>query len=166
MIAETVYIGLGSNLGDPLAQLRRAREALALLPGTELLAASRICRTPPMGPKDQPDYLNGVVALRTDLPPLELLGALQEIERRQGRVRGPVRWGPRTIDLDLLLYGRRVLNLPELTVPHPEMPSRPFVLYPLAEMVGEAFMLPRFGKVGELLERCPKGELLWLKTGW
>jgi 2-amino-4-hydroxy-6-hydroxymethyldihydropteridine diphosphokinase len=128
-----VYVGLGSNLEDPVAQVRRALEALGGLPLTERIAVSRLYASRPVGPQDQPDFINAVAHLRTRLSPLAMLDQLQALEQRHGRVRRR-HWGPRTLDLDLLLYGDERLELPRLRVPHPEMTARSFVLLPLAEL--------------------------------
>lgn len=132
----TAYIGLGANLDEPVRQVRAALDALRASPGLELLAASSLYRNPPMGPQDQPDYVNAVAALATELAPEALLDVLQALELRQGRTRG-LRWGARTLDLDLLLYGRTTLNTPRLTVPHVGVKERAFVLVPLAEIAPE-----------------------------
>ena len=130
---ETAFIALGANLDDPVAQVLRGFEALAGLPGSRLLARSRLYRTAPMGVVGQPDYINAVAALDTTLPATELLCALLALEARQGRERHtPL--APRTLDLDLLLYGQAEIALPELTVPHPRMHLRAFVLAPLLEI--------------------------------
>lgn len=157
------YIGLGSNLDDPVQQLHRALEALAQLPQTQRIACSRFYRSAPLGPQDQPDYVNAVVALDTDLLPEALLDALQAIEAAQGRVRTR-RWGPRTLDLDLLLYGNEVLATPRLTVPHPGLAERNFVLYPLAELVPD-LQLPDGQRLEELLLRCDRTGLEPLAHG-
>ena len=128
------YVGLGSNLDDPAAQLATALEALAALPDTRLVAVSGRYRNPPMGPQDQPDYLNAVAGLLTRLSAETLLTALQGIEDAQGRRRDGARWGPRTLDLDLLVHGHARLESAALTLPHPGLCSRPFVLVPLAEI--------------------------------
>ena len=128
------YIGLGSNLTSPLQQVRHAIAELAQLPASRLRAVSRLYRTAPMGPADQPDYINAVACIDTRLAPLALLDALQALEQHHGRVRGAVQWGPRTLDLDLLLYGDALIDEPRLTVPHPGMGERGFVLIPLAEI--------------------------------
>jgi len=150
----TAYIGLGSNLGDPQSQLRRALEALAEVPGSRLVRVSALYRSEPLGPPGQPDYLNAVAVLETTLRPLELLAALHAIEERQGRVRAE-RWGARTLDLDLLLYGDLALDSPALTLPHPEMINRSFVLQPLAEVAGEELHLPGIGPLRGALARRP-----------
>lgn len=127
------HIGLGSNLADPVQQVLSAFEALTHLPETQQVAQSSLYRNPPLGPQVQPDYINAVAALRTWLSPHALLQCLQTIEQQQGRIRGPQRWGPRTLDLDLLLYGDHHRQDPILTLPHPGLYERPFVLYPLYE---------------------------------
>ncbi len=151
---ERVYIGLGSNLATPLLQLRSALAALAALPHTRLIAQSSFYASDPLGPADQPRYVNAVAALDTELSPLALLDALQTIELEQGRTRKAERWGPRTLDLDILLFGERLLDEPRLTVPHYHMHARAFVLYPLAE-IAPALQLPDGRALTELLSACP-----------
>jgi 2-amino-4-hydroxy-6-hydroxymethyldihydropteridine diphosphokinase len=151
---ERVYIGLGSNLAEPLAQLRGALAALAALPQSRLVAVSSFYASDPLGPADQPRYVNAVAALDTDLAPLALLDALQAIELDQGRVRKAERWGPRTLDLDILLFGERRLDEPRLSVPHYHMHARPFVLYPLAELAPD-LRLPDGRRLADLLAACP-----------
>ncbi|TWC40275.1 2-amino-4-hydroxy-6-hydroxymethyldihydropteridine diphosphokinase [Pseudomonas sp. SJZ079] len=151
---ERVYIGLGSNLAEPLEQLRGALTALAALPQTQLLARSSFYASDPLGPADQPRYVNAVAALDSALEPLVLLDALQAIELSQGRERKAERWGPRTLDLDILLFGERLLNQARLTVPHYHMHARAFVLYPLAELA-PALRLPDGRALSELLAACP-----------
>ncbi len=146
----TAYIGLGSNLEQPTAQLDRALDALRALPGSRVGQVSRYYRNPPMGPA-QPDFVNAVAQLETMLEPLALLDALQAIEQNQGRVRAR-RWGPRTLDLDLLLYGSQRIELPRLRVPHPGLPRRAFVLQPLAELAPD-LRIPGHGDIAALLER-------------
>ncbi len=143
------YIAIGSNLASPLAQASAAVEALGNLPESRLMAVSSFYRTPPLGPQDQPDYLNAVVALETGLEPLALLDHTQHIELAQGRERKDERWGPRTLDLDILLFGNLTLNTTRLTVPHYDMKNRMFMLYPLAEIAPE-LMFPD----GETLQNC------------
>ena len=128
-----VFVGLGSNLGEREAMIRLALEALSRLPGTRLVKASSLYDTEPVGEVDQPNFLNAVAQLDTELTARQLLWNLLLIEKRLGRVRTQ-RWGPRTIDLDLLLHGSLVLDEPELTVPHPELTARSFVLVPLVEL--------------------------------
>jgi 2-amino-4-hydroxy-6-hydroxymethyldihydropteridine diphosphokinase len=151
---ERVYIGLGSNLATPLAQLRSALAALAALPQSNLIAQSSFYISDPLGPADQPRYVNAVAALDTDLSPLALLDALQSIEQEQGRTRKAERWGPRTLDLDILLFGERCLDEPRLTVPHYHLHARAFVLYPLAEIAPD-LRLPDGSALTELLSVCP-----------
>ncbi|PLN14218.1 2-amino-4-hydroxy-6-hydroxymethyldihydropteridine diphosphokinase, partial [Klebsiella pneumoniae] len=113
-----VYIALGSNLASPLEQVQAAIRALGEIPHSRVVAVSSFYRTPPLGPQDQPDYLNAAVALETALPPETLLDHTQRIELQQGRVRKAERWGPRTLDLDIMLFGDAVINSERLTVPH------------------------------------------------
>ncbi len=128
------YVGLGSNLQDPARQVRNALQLLKRLPDTELLNHSRLYRSRPLGGMAQPHYINAVAALETRLEPHRLLDELQSIERCQGRRRGGERWGARTLDLDLLLYGEQRIDSERLTVPHPGLLQRSFVLYPLYEI--------------------------------
>jgi len=143
------YVGLGSNLGQPAAQLREALGRLARLPETRLIATSRLWSSPPLGPPGQPDYVNAVAGLLTQREPKDLLGELQAIEQAMGRSRPPVRWGPRLIDLDLLAFGNETLDEPGLTVPHPGLHQRDFVLYPLAEIAPQLW-IPGKGRVSTL----------------
>ena len=133
--AHVVYVGLGANLGDAPAALREALQALAALPGTQLQQCSALYRSAPVDATG-PDFYNAVAALRTSLPPHELLAALQSIEASAGRER-PYRNAPRTLDLDILLYGDQVIDTPTLTVPHPRLHERAFALCPLAELAPE-----------------------------
>lgn len=146
-----VYVGLGANLGDRKATIRRALELLAAEPGIDVAAVSTLRETAPVGYLDQPPFLNGAAVLETELPPRELLDRLLAVERALGRVRasGP-RLGPRPIDLDLLLYGDEVVDEPGLTVPHPRLAERRFVLEPLAEL-DPGLTLPDGRSVRELL---------------
>jgi 2-amino-4-hydroxy-6-hydroxymethyldihydropteridine diphosphokinase len=149
-----VYIGLGSNLAQPAQQLRAALDAMAALPDTQLIAVSSLYASKPLGPADQPDYVNAVAALDTALEPLTLLDCLQQIELQQGRQRKAERWGPRTLDLDILLFGEQRIDLPRLQVPHYHLQERPFVLYPLAEIAPD-LQLPDGRDVPTLLQNCP-----------
>ncbi|QFT23678.1 2-amino-4-hydroxy-6-hydroxymethyldihydropteridine pyrophosphokinase [Pseudomonas sp. THAF187a] len=151
---ERVYIGLGSNLAEPLQQLRAALNAIAQLPHSRLAARSSFYVSDPLGPADQPRYVNAVAALDTELQPWALLDGLQRIELEQGRVRKEERWGPRTLDLDVLLFGDRLIDDERLTVPHYHMHARPFVLYPLAELAAE-LQLPDGRSLAALLDACP-----------
>ena len=152
---ERVYIGLGSNLAEPLRQLQAALAAIAELPHSQLVTTSSFYASDPLGPPDQPRYVNAVAALDTSLAPLELLDALQRIEQEQGRVRKAERWGPRTLDLDILLFGDRLLSETRLTVPHYHMHARAFVLYPLAEIAPTDLQLPDGRRLEQLLAACP-----------
>ena len=132
-MVDVAYIALGSNLGDRHAYLAGARQALDTLPGSRMIAASAVEETAPIGPAGQDAYLNQMVALETTLPPAELLSHLHEIERAAGRERR-VRWGARTLDLDIVMFSRQRVTTPELTVPHPELHRRDFWLRELAEL--------------------------------
>lgn len=147
-----VYLALGSNLADPLHQVQAALDALAAIPETTLVVSSAFYRTPPYGPPDQPDYLNTAVALDTALLPEELLDQTQRIEQEQGRVRKEERWGPRTLDLDIMLFGDQTLATPRLTVPHYDLANRAFMLVPLLEIAPE-IALPDGVKAAELLSK-------------
>jgi 2-amino-4-hydroxy-6-hydroxymethyldihydropteridine diphosphokinase len=133
MLTQLAYIGLGSNLASPIEQVRQALNELATLPLCRLVASSSLYASRPLGPQDQPDFINAVAALETRLSPLALLDQLQALEQ-QHRRRRQRHWGPRTLDLDLLLYGNEHINAPRLRVPHPQMASRAFVLAPLTEI--------------------------------
>lgn len=134
-----VYIAIGSNLASPLNQVEAAIDALKQLPESQVVAVSPFFRTPPLGPQDQPDYLNAAVALDTTLSPLALLDNTQEIERQQGRVRKAERWGPRTLDLDIMLYGNDTIENERLTIPHYDMKRRMFMLWPLFQLAPDLF---------------------------
>lgn len=146
------HIGLGANLDDPVARLNEALRWLEALDTTRILDVSPFYRTTPVGPQDQPDFINAVARLETSLAPLALLDALQACELRAGRVRSR-HWGPRTLDLDLLLYGDLVLDEPRLLVPHPRIGERAFVLVPLHD-VSPDLVLPGGEHVAELRQRC------------
>lgn len=152
---ECVYIGLGSNLADPQQQLLGALQALAELPQSRLAATSSLYASDPLGPADQPRYVNAVAALETGLAPLALLDALQQIELSQGRERKAERWGPRTLDLDILLFGDRMIDEPRLQVPHYHLHARAFVLYPLAEIAPTELVLADGRRLVDLLAACP-----------
>jgi 2-amino-4-hydroxy-6-hydroxymethyldihydropteridine diphosphokinase len=144
------FIGIGANLGDREATVARALELLAAEDGLELVAVSALRETDPVGYLEQPRFLNGAAAVETDLPPRELLDRLLGIERALGRARDGERYGPRTIDLDLLVYGDREVDEPGLTVPHPRLAEREFALAPLAELDAE-LVIPGRGEVADLL---------------
>ena len=146
-------IGLGANLGDAAQTLRDAFQALAALPQTTLRARSQLYSTPAWGNLDQPAFVNAAAVLETRLPAPGLLAALLEIERRFGRVRDPaVHWGPRALDLDVLLYGEQSIDLPQLQVPHPYLHERGFALLPLAEIAPDA-IIPGHGRVRDAVMR-------------
>lgn len=134
--AVRCYLGLGSNLGDRLATLQAAVDHLAARAGIDVDASSRVYETAPVGGPEQPDYLNAVLGIRTTLSPRELLSACQRVEEDLGRVRD-VRWGPRTIDVDVLTFDDQTIDEPDLQVPHPRMHERAFVLLPLLELDGD-----------------------------
>jgi 2-amino-4-hydroxy-6-hydroxymethyldihydropteridine diphosphokinase len=150
---ERIYIGMGSNLAAPAEQLRSAVAALAQLPQSQVLGVSAFYQSDSLLP-GQPRYTNAVAVLDTGLAPLDLLDALQNIENEQGRERLE-RWGPRTLDLDILLFGDRLIDEPRLKVPHYHMQERAFVLYPLAELAPADLRLADGRTLAELLEACP-----------
>jgi 2-amino-4-hydroxy-6-hydroxymethyldihydropteridine diphosphokinase len=149
-VSTLVYIGLGSNLGDREATIRRALEVLEADAAIEVVGVSSLKETDPVGLEQQPRFLNGAAALRTDLAPRALLERMLAVERQLGRDRSGPRFGPRTIDLDLLLYGDRRVDLPGLQVPHPRLAERRFVLEPLAELDGN-LEVPGQGPVRALI---------------
>jgi 2-amino-4-hydroxy-6-hydroxymethyldihydropteridine diphosphokinase len=158
---ERAWIGLGSNLQDPPAQLRAALRRIEVQPGLHLVAQSRFYRSAPLGPSGQADYCDAVCGVDTDLPPLELLGCLQRIENQAGRDRSGPRWSARVLDLDLLLYGTCVLDTPRLKLPHPELHRRNFVLVPLAELA-PGLGVPGLGNVADLAAQLGHEDLsLW-----
>ena len=148
------YVGAGSNLDNPLEHVQRALSELDAIPSTRCIGRSSLYRSAPMGPADQPDYINAVAALDTSLSASELLQALQALENAHGRVRAGFRWGPRTLDLDLLLYGTQMIDRADLKVPHPGLHERAFVLYPLAEIEPQ-LVVPGRGTLAQLMVRCP-----------
>ena len=151
------FVGLDSNLGDREAMIARAVELLSDATGVEVIAVSQLRETEPWGPVEQPPYLNGAVELETELPPRALLDVLLAVEGALGRDRTGERWGPRTIDLDLLLYDEVEVDQPGLTIPHPRLHERRFVLEPLAELAPDA-LVPGRGTVRELLRGlAPEG---------
>jgi len=148
----SAYVGLGANLGDREATIRRAVELLAEREGIEVLAVSALRETDPVGLENQPRFLNGAAVLETTLGPRTLLETLLEVERVLGRTRDGPRFGPRAIDLDLLLYGDETVDEPGLTVPHPRLHERRFALEPLTEL-DPALAIPGRGRVSDLLAR-------------
>ena len=156
-----VYIGLGSNLENPRVQLKSAVKGLAALPGSRIVADSGVFRSRPMvlagDTEMQPDYLNQVIKLETDLSPHELLDQLQAIELSQGRQRSRT-WGPRTLDLDILMYDDLQLQDERLSIPHPGMAKRDFVLYPLS-VIDEHLLIPGMGPLSALLAELPESDI-------
>ena len=128
------YVGIGSNQADPIKQTRLAIDTLQGLPQSVVIQCSSLYCSTPMGPQDQPDYINAVIEIDTQLTALQLLDELQKVELLQGRVRKENRWGPRTLDLDIILYGNESINNTRLTIPHYGMKVREFVIYPLLEI--------------------------------
>jgi len=146
------FIGIGSNLGDPVAHVRAAIDALSTLPDSRLAAASSLYASAPMGYAEQPDFVNAAVVLETGLEPRALLDELQAIESRFGRTRTFPN-APRTLDLDILLYGEEVIDEPDLKVPHPRLHERSFALAPMVELNPDC-IIPRRGRAAEWLARC------------
>ncbi|MCG3201409.1 MAG: 2-amino-4-hydroxy-6-hydroxymethyldihydropteridine pyrophosphokinase [Gammaproteobacteria bacterium] len=161
--AVRAFIGLGSNLEDPRRQIRTAIAELDALPYTCVAARSSLYRSDPMGPPNQPDYINAVAAVDTILTPLALLDALMGVERSHGRIRHAERWGPRTLDLDLLVYGDRITSDARLTLPHPGIAERVFVLLPLLEIAPD-LEIPGRGRAAALAAVLPDGGIERLKS--
>ncbi|MFT6917246.1 MAG: 2-amino-4-hydroxy-6-hydroxymethyldihydropteridine diphosphokinase [Motiliproteus sp.] len=155
--AIDLYIGLGSNLEDPLQQVRQALIELGQLPCSALIRHSRLYRSDPVGPAGQPDYINAVAHLRTRLQPERMLDQLQTLERQHHRVRRQ-HWGARTLDLDILVFGDQQIHTARLSVPHPYMAERSFVLYPLQEIAPE-LRLPNGDSLTQLMAHCERGTL-------
>lgn len=149
---RAAFVALGSNLEVPREQVLRALDALAAIPKTRCTGRSSLYRSQPLGPVDQPPFVNAVARLETGLAPRALLDALLAIERAHGRIRDGARWGPRTLDLDLLLYEDLVLAEPGLTLPHPGLTTRAFVLYPLAELAPD-LVVPGAGPIHTLIDQ-------------
>ena len=149
-----VFVGLGSNLEQPVKQVKKARTAINHLEKVQEVAFSSLYQSLPMGPEDQPDYINAVLAVRTSLVPIALLRCLQQIENLQGRVRENQRWTARTLDLDMLLYGDQQIDIPDLQVPHYGIADRAFVLYPLYEIAPE-LDIPGLGNISDLIAKTP-----------
>ncbi len=154
------YIALGSNLDDPVAQLEQASNALRRLPESRFVLRSSLYRSKAIGPGEQADYINAVAAIDTQLAPLALLDALQQIEQQQGRERR-IRWAARTLDLDILLYGEQQIDSERLTVPHPAMTDRNFVLVPL-QQIAPGLQLPDGQSIDTLVQRCGWHDLVEL----
>lgn len=160
---HTVYIGLGSNLAEPNEQILSAIDAINAINNCQITSVSALYGSKPMGPQDQPDYVNAVLALTTSLAPLALLDELQQIEQASGRVRKEERWGPRTLDLDIILFGEQQINNQRLTVPHYGMKVREFVLLPLLEIAPE-LILPDGDKLSALCNNIDHNGLTKLAT--
>ena len=152
------YIGLGSNLNQPADQLRAACVGLKAIPKSNLICASSVYKTSPVGKLDQPDFLNAAVKLDTELSVLSLFDTLQEIEKIQGRIRSE-RWGARNIDIDILLFGDKTLSNPRLTIPHPRLHIRMFALTPLVEICDPSMRLPSGFLLKQVIENCPYGKV-------
>ena len=148
-----VYVGLGSNLGNPAENISSAISQLEKMPLVTSLVCSSLYRSEPVGFEDQPDFVNAVCSMKSGMQSDKLLQFLQQIEQEAGRQRDNVRWGPRTLDLDLLLYGDLAISTPTLVIPHPRMHERAFVLYPLQE-ISPDLVIPGAGAVAELADRC------------
>lgn len=161
--SHLIYIGLGSNLEQPVNQVKKARIAINRLEKVQEAAFSSLYRSSPMGPKRQPDYINAVMAVNTSLIPIALLRCLQQIENQQGRIRKGQRWTARTLDLDMLLYSDQQIDIPDLQVPHYGIADRAFVLYPLNEIAPE-LDIPGFGHISDLVAKTPFGGLEKITT--
>ena len=148
-----VFVAMGSNLGDREAHILQAADDITQLPDCTSLVASAIYQSAPMGPQDQPDYLNSACSFECELTPQQLLVELKTIERQHGRTQSTLRWTARPLDLDILLFGDQQIESPELTIPHPGIASRSFVLWPLAELQPDLH-LPGLGPVQELMKSC------------
>ena len=152
MAWRPAYVALGSNLSDPRRQVESAFDALAALPDARLVVRSSLWRSAPLGPQDQPEFVNAVAGLVTTREPREFLASLQAVERRLGKAEPAVRWGPRVIDLDLVVFADMQVDQPGLTLPHPGLHRRNFVLYPLSEIAAELWV-PGLARVCRLRDR-------------
>ncbi len=159
---HSVYIGLGSNLENPWEQLHQAVSAIKQVPDTKFQALSNIYKSCPLGPQEQPEFLNAVALISTALPPEKLLDQLQRIEKQQHRVRS-IHWGPRTIDLDILLYADLIIKSKRLTVPHPEIAQRDFVLIPLADICPH-LVFPGGVRLADLIRAKPQTNIQLYKS--
>lgn len=157
-----VYLGLGSNEGDRIGHLRAGISALVRAEGVHVIGVSGAYHSEPLGVTEQPDFLNAVVEVETSKSPHELLHLAQEIEKERGR-RRVLRWGPRTLDVDILLFGQDVLDEPDLTIPHPRLTERRFVVEPLFELAPEA-TLPDGRTVGELKDALGEDQVVWRES--
>lgn len=163
MCNEHVYVGLGSNLENPQQQIELALASINQIEQTRLLETSSLYSSKPMGPQDQPDYTNAVCLLETSLKPLQLLHALQAIENSQGRKRKSQRWGARTLDLDILLFGQHAMDTDELTIPHYGMAEREFVLVPLFE-IAPSMVMPDGKPIAQWVANCTLDGLYRLRN--
>lgn len=163
-MAITAYIALGSNLGNPSQQLQSAVKQIQSEKGIKLQDCSSLYQSDPIGVDGQPDYCNAVISIFTRLSPMELLNCLQSIENKHGRVRD-VRWGARTLDLDILLYGDQIIKNEQLTIPHNQMHRRSFVLYPLNDITPN-LVIPKHGKLSVLLDKVGFNGLRVISTLW
>ena len=161
---QTAYIGLGSNLADPLEQLRSAMRVIVSMPSTRVVRHSHFYRTPPWGKTDQPEFINAVAAIETELTARALLEELLAIERRAGRQRVGERWGPRVLDLDILLYGQEIIDEPALHIPHPHIRNRAFVIVPLAE-IAPNLEIPTLGRIADLIRHVDASACIPLESG-
>jgi 2-amino-4-hydroxy-6-hydroxymethyldihydropteridine diphosphokinase len=162
-MTEVAYISVGSNLNNPYQQVKSAIDKLKIVDGIRIEAMSGWYLSDPVGPKNQSRYVNGVIKILTRLSPKQLLKKLHEIEDAHGRIRN-VRWGPRTLDLDILLYGTRMMSTKKLTIPHPEMKIRNFVLTPLADIEPD-LVLPDGSILSSLLENSQLKEIVPILPG-
>ena len=160
-LSTTAYIGLGSNLSEPIEQVKKAAKAIEEIVQSEVISVSSLYLSKPMGPQDQENYINAVLALKTSLSAIELLDALQAIENEAGRVRKENRWGARILDLDIILFGNEIINTERLTIPHYGMSEREFVLVPLAEIAPQ-LQLPNGQKIALLSNSIPNNEMIKL----
>lgn len=156
---STAYIALGSNLNEPLEQLQEAVVAIESWKHSSMDAISKVYSSTAVGPGDQPDYINAVIKITTQLSPTALLEELQSQESIQGRIRTE-HWGARTLDLDILLFDNLQISTPNLEIPHPAMKGRNFVLYPLADIANLEMVLPCGSELGTLLDQCPRDDLM------
>ena len=147
---ETAFISLGSNLSHPVKHILDAFSQIDKLDNVVVSKLSSLYKTRPIGPQDQSDYINAVAIVKTKLMPIDLLFALQGIEREHQRKRS-VKWGPRSLDLDILLFGKLVMNTRDLIIPHPELVKREFVLIPLLEVTNQDFTIPKYGKINKYI---------------
>jgi 2-amino-4-hydroxy-6-hydroxymethyldihydropteridine diphosphokinase len=143
------YIGLGSNMQSPKQQIKSAIKSISEIPEIQVLKVSSLYKSKPVGPQGQNDYINAVIKIETEFMPLELLDCMQDIENQHGRIRKE-HWGPRILDLDILIFGKKIIQDKKLTIPHPEIEKRPFVLVPLAEIDSNC-SIPGIGLVSDLL---------------